>query len=148
MKSTMKGDDNGASKQGKVQLKSFPCVALLFVLASCSERAGETALPQRSGRAAEPAPIVDMSPPSVEEIVSANDCVPPPCDDIGACMRAPMTDVRGLQCQLAEGGREARCEFAARLDMSGGEDGRHFSLRLRRLESQDWCIDQRISGGK
>lgn len=119
---------------------------ILLMSISCSDgRTGEQERPTENifaNSADEPG--LNRSLPSAQAIIAAGDCEPPPCDDVGACARMPIAEVRDLQCLVGPSGETARCSFemvpGIRSKQEQLRQTRRVTFHLRRHNGDTWCI--------
>jgi hypothetical protein len=119
---------------------------ILLLTMSCSDgRTGGNAVPAQN----DPAKLADGrprdgTPPSAQAIIAAEDCEPPPCDDVGACARLPIAEVRELQCLVGPSGDTARCSFRMIPGFGSRQDrlrrAERVAFSLRRRGGDSWCI--------
>jgi len=109
----------------------------LLLLASCSEDPSAPHRPDLTS-GAEDLDLVRAA------VTVSKRCVPPVCEDSGACMFFEPTDIVELNCHVQVGGASARCSFAAFPFGRGvtGANREKMAVTLQKRGAGDWCVSE------
>ena len=127
-----------------VRILPLTIIALLSVSCSDGRDVGDAHPANNPVPNSKASLLPGKTPPSAQAIIAAGDCEPPPCDDVGACARMPIVEVRDLQCRTGAAGDTADCSFVMVPDIGSGEYRLRQTARvvysLKRRSGDAWCI--------